>query len=440
MENGFTQAILDKHGSLRIERRTPNGIVFYTGARERLAVLGNHKVHHRLNGEIVPIQANWLTGTNGEYGAAGLSPRVLPDGELQFIGNPFRHKTVGVGLIDLNPFTINVAAQFPTGYVNGNQYIREVGVFSHILTLHENNKVIEDLVIQEKPSSLAGDYFVIASRIYDAAFPPSMQIQPGLVYGDTLVFQNGTAIDANGDHIAVTQYVREGGGSKWLLSGVPTSWLDTAAYPVTIDPTYSVQPDATAGIDAHADSSQSTTNLGTSENLWTMRVNNTWNGVAYIKFDLSSIDDFAAIIDATVGLNLNFSENITFPHQVFMRASRRAWTESGVCWSYWTGTSGWGTAPGRNITTDVYNVIEDTVTYSSTPTYQFYYWDVTNASEDWLTGVYANNGLIIDYDTGGSNYCAKRYTSSDSGTAGNRPTYELNYVARTLGGVPLFFS
>lgn len=440
LESSFTQQALDEYGHLPIERRTRNGLIFRQGA-SRIAYLSNYPLHHKVNGIVRPITTDWEIGTSGELGVPGLSPRIMDDGEIQFVGNPFRHKTIGVGLIKTNPFEVVVSTNFLSGYRSGNQYIRDRGIFSHRFTLHERNRVKEDLVIQEKPPSLDGDYFVIVSKIFDAGFPTDQQIPNGLVYGDTYVFENGNAYDADGKHHPVTQYVRTVGSQKFLLSGVPTSWLDTATYPVVIDPTYSSQPDATDGYDTTIFLDSPDTNYGTSIALEQIRDSGSPDEYSsiLIKFNLDTIPAGSLVNTATMSLWVYWTAYYNGPPGVARRLLR-AWTESGATHRKYDGVNFWGTA-GAKASTDR----EDTnMAYIASLTnvsgWEDYDMDTDMMAEMFTAGGFTNNGWKVFFTeiAGSAEYL--RYYSSDWTTAGQRPKLVIDYTPPPAGVLPIFFT
>lgn len=441
LESAFTQQALDEYGHLPIERRTRNGLVFRQGA-SRIAYLSNYPLHHKVNGIVRPITTDWEIGTSGELGVPGLSPRITDDGELQFIGQSFRHKTVGVGLIKLNPLEVVIGTTFLSGYRSGNKFIRDRGIFSHQLTLHERNRVKEELLIQEKPPSLDGDYFVIVSKIFDADFPTDQQIPDGLVYGDAFVFTNGFAYDADGKRHPVTQYVRTVGSNKYLLSGVPTAWLDTATYPVVIDPVFTSQPDPTAGKDSWISSDLSTTNFGTSTNLQIRSDSPSPDEFTsiFIQFDLTTIPAGSIINTATLSM-FQYGTNYFTGFPMYARRVRRDWTETGITHVKYDGTNNWGTAGCLNTTTDVDSVNSASLTITNVVEWKDWDLDTTYTEQMLPAGSWSNYGwkLYISTAPGGAEFYYY-YSSDYTVTPSLRPKLVLDYIPPPAGVLPIFFT
>lgn len=437
MENGFTQSILNDYGSLRLAKRLPNGMTFKRPNGHNLAVLGNHPVHTIESGELVPIQAMWQADGNGNFRSPHLLPTITPEEAISFPGQNYLRKTVGVGLVSLNPLSFTVLETFSNpGQIIGSEYIREAGIYQNIFRLHERNRLKEDVIVQEKPPQLDGDYFVIGTRILESFLPDNYEIEDGFVHGGSIQFRNGFAHDANDNRIRVRQYIRTMGSQKWLLSGVPTSWMDTAVYPVTIDPIETFQPDS-AGYDAWGDEAAPTDTMGSDADFWVGKQNSSDNRASWIKFDLSSINDFNTIIDATLTLYANY---VNPDPSMYIRhyALRRNWAEASVCWSYYSGTTAWSQSPGLNTTLDSYSDYYSREWISKTaPVY--YDFDVTNHVGYFLDGSRANYGWLM-WGVVSENSSGTRFSSSDSTTPAYRPKLVVEYVARQLGGLPLFFS
>lgn len=426
-ESLVTQSILDRYGGA-VHRRTPAGLIFARGRRKKLAVVRNHPVHVWQNGQIVPIDTRWQEGTSGEYGVSTLAPRIYPTiNEVHMDGCSFCFQPYAVGTVTLDPLGFDLIATLPTGHLSGNQYIIEIGIYTYTLTLHERNRVKIDIELPEKPPNLSGDYFVIANKVLDLDFFKDMILEDNQTYKDVLMFNRGDAVDAGGSKTTVKNIVREIGGQQYLLSGIPIDWLDTAVYPVHIDPTVTLQP-GSSGYDAYASETNSTTNYGSSTEMWAgTQVSD--DRVFYLKFDLSSIEDYLAIVSATLTLYHSYNAGIDAETYMYLYRLRRDWQESTVCWAYYTGTTGWTTPPGTDNTNDRYAALTGERTLiptSGSGVYRDY--PCTASVESWLSGDVTNYGWMVPFQAGEATD-GQRFDTSDHLTAVQRPEIEIEYIA-----------
>jgi len=217
----------------------------------------------------------------------------------------------------------------------------------------------------------------------DATAPTTFEIlldgnvTPELV-DNSIVFKDGDtvvgripapfAIDADGNRGGATLSLN----AYTLTIMADADWLSTAVYPVTIDPTTTIQPDATAGKDSYtnATSSYQDTNYGTSTDLKVSSMHK-----SLLQFDLSSIP--SEIVSASANLySYEFSGTEDTPmscHKI---------------------TGSW---------------VETTVTYNNCPTYDatsetsladtagigWASFNITNLAEAWRNGSITNYGVII---------------------------------------------
>lgn len=221
-------------------------------------------------------------------------------------------------------------------------------------------------------------------------------------------------------------------GQPYLLCTLPD--LTGMSRPL-IDPTLSLQPDATDGIDATVRSAEPDANYGTyvyipigeqddAMNLWR----------SFIKFDLSTLPTAATVSSATFSLyaDLDRSSNArTF--RVFRL--KRAWSESQVTWNIFSTGNNWSTAGGfhsddceqtdigsRAMTaTETLNVFKD---FSLTPTSK--------------SALDLGNGWLLKADVENSD--CYFFSSSDSSTAANRPKLEIIYTVPSGSSVPVFMA
>jgi len=118
-------------------------------------------------------------------------------------------------------------------------------------------------------------------------------------------------------------------------------WLDEAKYPIYIDPTLELQPDATEGKCARLIKLYPNNNYGNDDyyTAYNKDGNNIQNGVN--QFDLSDIPAGSTINSATYYLYQKSSYYSSYPHRVLVAKTTTNWQESTVTWnSPWTNAGG----------------------------------------------------------------------------------------------------
>ncbi len=199
-----------------------------------------------------------------------------------------------------------------------------------------------------------------------------------------------------------------------------------------VDPTLTLQPAAAAGIDTYLDATNATTNSGTATDL--RAGGGTANRYrALIKFTLTGLPTARTTTSVAFTYNLEQTGGTaTTGYMARILAGNSGWTEGGATHNTTNGATAWAGSVGCNTSgTD----------YSSTNLYGAASWPNTVGSNtvslsvaEFDLMVAANSGWVMACPTA-NNY---RYiSSSDNGTAGNRPKLAVNY---TLGGRAPFLS
>lgn len=112
-----------------------------------------------------------------------------------------------------------------------------------------------------------------------------------------------------------------------------------------LDPTLTLQPDATDGIDTEIYSALATTNYGTQTELWVGYYGGTLR--SFIKFDLSTLPA-GAVISSSI-LSLVNQHNVAgggTDHILAVYRQKRAWVEIQATWNIWSTGNNWSTAGG----------------------------------------------------------------------------------------------
>lgn len=219
-------------------------------------------------------------------------------------------------------------------------------------------------------------------------------------------------------------------GQPYLLLTLPS--LAGMARPV-IDPTLTLQPNATDGVDTYLQNDQATSNFGTIASLRVGESNvSTSNRRSLIKFDLSSLPDAAVIGSSTFSL-YEISNVASNARTMRVFRTKRAWVELQATWNIYSTGNSWSTAGGFHsddceqtdignrafTSTEALNEFKD---FSLSPT--------TKASLD------LGNGWLLKMDTELDD--AHFFASSDDSTAANRPKLVIEYTVPA--GVPLFMA
>lgn len=403
-----------------------HGLIFQTG-HERTAVLQVQPVHTP-DGLAIDTA---LTESAGKYSGVGTPGIILPSGEVQFLGMSFRQVTKGVGVFDIVLNQYAELASLPNGLANNDRITRQTGIYQyeHILT---ERGVKEQVILDSKPPNLSGDLFVIETEILDLSgnLPADGPLTQPYQTGEDMILFPGDAWDANHDRIPVQAQVISLPNPKKVLIyyGVPIEWLDAAAYPVTIDPTYSSQA-ASADTYLHSDG-DSNTNFGTSAALKVGEDVKT--GRVLIKWDLSSIPNGALVSSATMSVWLYSSTHQNaITHEV--RMLLRDWTEGGATHNKYDGTNSWTTAGAVSDGNDRVSTMIGSLYYpASAPTMGQKDFSLTTTEVDkWFDGTYANYGICIHPSAGPGNQ-AKYYRSAEYGTSTQRPKLEIVYTTSPM--------
>lgn len=222
------------------------------------------------------------------------------------------------------------------------------------------------------------------------------------------------AIDAAGATVPVDVAYGEA-LSLTVQPGEATVW------PVTIDPTTTIQPDAAAGVDTFNKLSSPTANAGTATNLETTGT----QGYVFVKFDVSAIPASAVIMSAMLGLHC-FSA-YSYSTSGCIAPVTQPWDELQLTWNNRLTGTPWGTAGGD---VDAANQ----VAFASTPTNGapvWHDWDIAPIVRRWVSGGQANYGVRLRCDSG----YIYQYYSSDNAT--NRPRLVVTWTVLPAPSTPI---
>lgn len=205
--------------------------------------------------------------------------------------------------------------------------------------------------------------------------------------------------------------------------------------------TFSVQPDATAGQDTYMYlGNKTSTNGKTSINIAIGQTTSaTYDYRGLIKFDLSSIPATAVISSAVLSLYYKTgTDGVSSTMKVYRQ--KRAWTENGACWSYYTGTTAWAEEGGFGSDdceqTEIGSVTISDITYG---------WKnislTASKVQEWISGALTNNGLLLKETDETTNNSYKGFYSSDyTDDTSLRPKFEVVYTVPTSGNPHYYFA
>jgi len=152
-----------------------------------------------------------------------------------------------------------------------------------------------------------------------------------------------------------------------------------------------------------------------------------------IKFDLSSLSGYtvtSAVLKLYEVATANYSAN-----QRTCRAYRvlRVWTEAGVTWNKYDGSSDWGTVGCANTSTDREATDVGTCVFPATEVADAEYSFTLTASavQAMVDGSFTNNGFLLQMDTETADQHEVR--SKEYATEALRPVLVVNYTLPVSG-------
>lgn len=243
-------------------------------------------------------------------------------------------------------------------------------------------------------------------------------------------FDAPVATDVNGNTAAGLMRVRKAGANLYVEVRTPYSWLQSAAYPVEIDPTLALQGGADEGDDSYINANEATTNYGTNATLYVGDAVYSPNLTrSLIRFDVSGISSTATISSAVMSLwySVNVSDE-AFQNRL-LRCFRLLtnWTESGVTWNTYNGANNWASAGGFDATDCEQTDIGSQTLNRLSPVNSRFDFDLAAAEvQEWISGVLANYGLLLKVDTESNDLFG--FHSSDGASSEYRPLLEVVYI------------
>lgn len=254
-------------------------------------------------------------------------------------------------------------------------------------------------------------------------------------------FAAPSARDANGTGCPGIFQLRRQGQNRYCTVRVPKAWVDSAAFPIILDPTLTSQPDEANSKDTNLSEAWADRDYGTNEEISVGRMGPGYNYLRYrglVQFDVSAANG-QAINSATLTLVCSSVFNAT-SRDVTVHRALTAWYEgpnsdatpsAGQNASIWNsrnsnGPVTWGDGAGHEgglADTDYASTATATTAVGDVGTYT---WDVKADVQAWTSGT-TNNGLWILGTETPSTATRKTFDSSSGATAGNRPKLVVDY-------------
>jgi hypothetical protein len=180
---------------------------------------------------------------NGYWGANGLIVRLNKmDRTVEIVGTGYSQRTARVAV--LRPSTMAIRGtpvNIPVGTISGDSAIA-TGViggaaWEHRLRLTETG-VRETITLASKPtiSNVLGTDYLVLETILGGVTLPNGEVGEMGVAG--MHFPLPRCTDANDVEAPCRRIARTASGVLRLYTGIPLSWLATAAYPIVLDPDF----------------------------------------------------------------------------------------------------------------------------------------------------------------------------------------------------------
>jgi len=280
------------------------------------------------------------------------------------------------------------------------------------------NTGVEKRVIFKNRSALADFRFSIVG------YPHRPAREKGCFAAGKIAFSGVSAYDSREDVMLSPVLASTIFDGRWLSFSLPEEFLDTAVFPITIDPTITIQPDADEGKDTMIAQEHPSYSYGSFK---AMQVKNDSEKMqrALVQFNLSGIPAGANIISATFILYGYPAGSGSGNHELYRLT--HSWVEGifthdppvGATWNCYDYPNSWETAGGD------YSDLLDTVWVG---THKDAIFDAKVAVQNWVNGTWANYGFIVLKSEIYPSYNA--FYSSDHSDTSKHPKLVVEYEER----------
>jgi hypothetical protein len=403
-----------------------NGLIFQKSNRKRVAVFQTVPVHD-VNGLAIDTA---LIEESGRYRGQGVNGLLYPNGEVHFSGKNLKQKTIGIGVLNITTKVYTELKKFPNGISNNQRLIREAGVYQYQEMLTEKG-VKSQVVIASQPQ-LSEDFLVLETEVLDigGAFPPEGEMTMPYATADGLILHIGEAWDSNGNRVMLRAWVvyLANPNKVRVYYGVPVGWADLASYPITIDPTITEQPDASAGKDTRIEQYATNTNYGSIMMFFVGESNNASNSIArsLIQFDISSIPADSVVTVANLNL-FHGDRKASNACTMSIYRLKRDWVEAQATWNQAKSGTNWSTSGAANTTNDRESTVQGTLSLAADEANEIKTIPMgISGVQDWVSGTTPNYGWLLKTDVEAND--GHRFFSSDYSVATDRPSLEVTYL------------
>jgi RHS repeat-associated protein len=323
-----------------------------------------------------------------------------------------------------------------------------------------NQKVKEDIVLQEKPLDSTPTKFSFKLNITNLAYEKQedgsilfkdLNNQPLFYIDRPYMFDsfvpsgyqkqpNITSIPEEALSYDVVMNIVERDDELFIDIVPNRDWLmdSKRVYPVVIDPTIVMIQPKTEGIDTTIRSSHPTV-TGGGETDTTVGLQKGADGFTKVlrslyKFDLSSIPAGASILNADLNLWMSSVSNDT-SIQVDAHELSKSWTENGATWNS-TGTTSWTNTGGDYTSTPIDSVsgIGNLLDLSNNLK-----WDVTSSVKKWSGTPSSNYGLLLK-SSNETTDSYKKFISSDTSSTEYAPMLAVTYYSGSRLGLENYWT
>jgi len=200
---------------------------------------------------------------------------------------------------------------------------------------------------------------------------------------------------------------------------------------MVLDPTITLQPGASDGVDTNIREPNPNINYGTDATMYVAHGDaDGERRNSLIKFDYSSIPKGSQIDEMELTLYVSaVSSNTVYAYRILV-----PWTEGGATWNSRDGTNGWNSAGCNGSGTDRDTSSFDSVAIpSNTPGY--YTWTFSNGGQTMMQAHFeSNQGILLTDDLNGTGSARSvTFATSDEATANRRPKMVVDYTPPTFG-------
>jgi hypothetical protein len=229
---------------LPVVKRARRSLHLRLSSGEILGQFTGAPCHYRQDGQWLPLDtALQLDTARNEYGAPGLRVRLSPAGLVRVLRGDdpdstlHRQQTTRVGILDIGDGSLSQVKTLGGGVVDGDSLVRSLGGgVEHRLRLTETGLRETLTLAQALPGGADDQWLVLETAFPDCDWPD------GWVDGDLVAglqeLGAPTGTDASGNDAPCRRYAKKRGGTQFLYTGVPLSWLASATYPVVFDPDF----------------------------------------------------------------------------------------------------------------------------------------------------------------------------------------------------------